>query len=147
MDNAGFIPGSNVYVYTTGNASMKMTFLYPNPRKGVGQKTRGYKTFECFSMMCGDGHLTILDPLDDVLGTHGLTFDDLTLESVETKQDNNCGTDMRWRVAFVMRRLENLEEYFVDSSFIHPNDSMLESLKTSTANNYVGENEGRNAYE
>jgi hypothetical protein len=126
---------------------MKMTFSYPNPRKGVGQETRGYITFECFSIICGDGHLTILDPLDDVLGTHGLTFEDLALDSVETKQDNNCGTDMRWRVAFVMRRLENVEEYFVKSSFIRPNESMLESLKTSTANNYVGENEGRGAYE
>ena len=142
--------GSNVYIYTTGNAPMTMTLSYPNPRKGLGQSKKEYITLKCFAIKCGDGYLTILDPLDDVLGTHGVTFDDLTLESVteaEDEEEGGCATDMRWRVAFVMRTLENIEEYFVDSSFIRPNDDMVKALEKSTANNEVKENEGRNAYE
>jgi hypothetical protein len=96
-----------------GNAPMTMNFSYPNPRKGVGQKPTEYVTFKCFSIKCASGYLTILDPLDDVLGTHGVTFDDLTSESVEEEQDNDHRTDMHWRAAFVMRLLENVEEYFV----------------------------------
>jgi len=141
--------GSNVYIYTTGSAPMTMTFSYPNPHKGLDQKPSEYVTLKCFAIQCDNGYLTVNDPLDDVLGTHGVTFDDLVLESVETREEGGKGnqTDQPWRVAFVMRMLENVEEYFVDSSFIRPNDNMLEALKTSTANNYVGENDGRNAYE
>jgi hypothetical protein len=145
--NNSHVYGSNVYVYTSGNAPMTMTFSYPNPRKGVGQKTTEYITFECFSIKCASGYLTILDPLDDVLGTHGVTFDDLTLESVDGEKGNDHITDLRWRAAFVMRLLENVEEYFVHSSFIRPNDDMKKALETSTANNKVGERDGRNAYE
>jgi hypothetical protein len=54
---------------------------------------------------------------------------------------------MHWRAAFVMRLLENVEEYFVLSWFIRPNDDMKKSLESSTANNKVGEHDGRNAYE
>jgi hypothetical protein len=46
-----------------------------------------------------------------------------------------------------MRLLENVEEYFVRSSFIRPNDDMKKALETSTANNKVGERDGRDAYE
>jgi hypothetical protein len=126
--------GSNVYIYTTGSAPMTMTFSYPNPHKGLDQKPSEYVTLKCFAIQCNNDYLTVIDPLDDLVS-----------ESVETKEENQ--TDLCWRVAFVMRMLENVEEYFVDSSFIRPNDNMLEALKTSTANNNVGENDGRNAYE
>ena len=54
--------------------------------------------------------------------------------------------DLRYRVAFVMRRLNTVAEFYTDTSTIRLNDDMREAMKGSIANNNV-KGGGRGAYE
>jgi hypothetical protein len=138
------VHGTNVYVYTVGNAPMKMVFAFPNPSKGSSQNVEDYLEIDCYSIECGDGHLTVLDPMDDVFGQHGLCFDSLELVAVRERGS----TDLRHRFAVVMRRCGNVEEFYMDTSTIRLDERILKALEKSTANNSpVKKGEGRNGYD
>jgi hypothetical protein len=139
------VHGTNVLVYTVGNAPMKMVFAFPDPSKGSSQNVSDYIEIDCYSMECGDGHLTVLDPMDDVFGQHGLDFENLELVAVKEK---GTGTDLRHRYAIVMRHCENVEEFFMDTATIRLVDRILKALESSQANNTpVKVGEGRNGYD
>ena len=123
------VHGTNVIVYTMGNSPMEMVFSCPNIHRNIEQNTDKYITIKCYSFKCGDGHISILDPMGGVMMCHGVKFEALTLENIVTERggngrkggienDESCGTDLHFRVAFVMRTLENVEEFYVDTSTI-----------------------------
>ena len=89
---------------------------------------------------------------------HGVKFEALTLEHIVTEMggigrkgdienDESCGTDLRFRVAFVMRTLENVEEFYVDTSTIRLSDEMVKAAEKSNANKSIDKGMGRNAYD
>ena len=152
------VHGTNVIVYTMGNSPMEMVFSCPNINYGIDQNTDKYITVKCYSIKCREGHLSILDPLDDVMMCHGVKFEALTLEYIVTERDGidsnsdvenaeSCGTDLRFRVAFVMRTLENVQEFYVDTSTIRLSDEMTKAAEKSNANNSMDAGVGRNAYD
>lgn len=148
------VPGSNVYVWTYAQSGrpMKMRFKVPNVHLGPGQDVSKYIEVECFSIPCCGGYLSILDPLDDILMVHGVIFDDLVIESITCESEQSKSGDENesgFRVAFVMRRLETMHEFYVDTSTIRLDDAMKEAMKKSRAknNSAVAVSEGRNAYE
>ena len=138
--------GSNVIVYTMGNSPMSMVFAYPNPLLPVDQDTKKYIEHQCLSFPLGDGYLSILDPLDDVDHTHSARWEECELHSIKsmTEDGQECvrevggqNDDLRYRVAFVMRRLNTVAEFYTDTSTIRLNDDMREAMKGSIANNNV----------
>lgn len=147
--------GSNVIVYTMGNSPMRMVFACPNPVMQVDQETKKYIEHPCMSFPLGDGNLSILDPLDDVLMQHGVRWEDCELHDIVTMTEDGVecmrevggdNDDLRWRVAFVMRRCTNMKEFYSDTSTIRLDEEMKEAMKGSIANN-GSKGEGRDAYE
>ena len=142
------IEGNNVMVYTLGNVSMKTVFAFPNPHHDVDQDVTKYVELEGFSISCGNGTITVLDPLDDVLMQHGVSFDDGHIEVKGKKsKDTHDGeeTDLRYRVAFVMRWLRNEEEFYTDTSTVRLTDDMKRAMQKSNANNRF-DGKGRDIY-
>jgi hypothetical protein len=123
------VVGSNVYVLTMGNEPMEMIWSYPNPKFGPGQPTRKYIVQKVVSMELREGYLTIVDPVDDEAGCHGIRFRDLTLEKVIEKKGDDLITDLRYRRAAVIRTMENVQQYFVETSRIKLNAEMREAME------------------
>ena len=69
-----------------------------------------------FQFHCGDGWVTILDPIDDLLMCHDLVF---------LNQDD-CDVE-GYRVAWVFRWLANAQDFFVDSSGLRRTGEMMEN--------------------
>jgi hypothetical protein len=139
------VNGTNVYVWTCGNAPMSFSFTYPNPKMGPNQQTNKYIEIPCFSFKCSDGYLSVMDPLDDILARHGVKFDGLTLVGSTAKGE--VGEDLRWQMAWVMRRVSTVHQYFVNTSTIKMDTAMKEALKKSKANNDMSVGEGRYAFD
>ena len=78
-------------------------------------------------------------------------FEDLILESIECEGSKDADTECEcdgFRVAFVMRRMETMHEFYCDTSTIRLDDEMKKAMEKNTANNVVVTiEEGRNAYE
>ena len=55
--------------------------------------------------------------------------------------------DLRNRVTFVMRRCENMKDFYTDTSTIRPDNDMVKAMSKSIANNNVKEGMGRGIYE
>jgi hypothetical protein len=67
--------------------------------------------------------------MDDAFGQHGLDFENLELVTVKEK---GTGTDLRHRYAIVMRRCENVEEFFImDTATIRLVERILKALESS----------------
>ena len=134
------VHGSNVIVYTMCNSPMEMIFSHPNPEDQVTQETKKYIRHPCFSFKLADGHLSVLDPIDDVLMLHGIRWEDLQLSGAVMSDGVE---DLRNRVAFVMRRCENMKDFYTDMSAIRPDDHMIKAMSKSIANNKVKKGMGR----
>ena len=129
-------------IYTMGNAPMKMWFAFPDPHYPVDQDTNKYVELEGFSISCGNGTLTIIDALDDLLMQHRLDFGE---GEVVVSEEGKTETDLRYRMAFVMRWLKNEEEFYTDTSTLRLTPSMKEAMKSSRANNEF-DGKGRDVY-
>ena len=136
------VEGANVLIYTMGNAPMRMWFAYPNPHYPVDQETTLYLELEGFSIKCGNGILTIVDALDDLLMQHRLTFGE---GEIVVSGDGKSETDCRYRLAFVMRWLMNEEEWYIDTSTLRLTDGMKAAMEKSMANNKF-DGKGRDVY-
>eukprot|EP00956_Cyclotella_meneghiniana_P034374 scaffold104136_cov35-Cyclotella_meneghiniana.AAC.2 len=147
--------GSNVIVYSVCNDSMSMVFACPNPMHNVDQDTRKYIEHKCLSFPLGDGYLSILDGVDDLCFQHNVRWDDCELHSIKTRiaDGEECvrevggdNDDLRYRVAFVMRRCTTIKDFYTDTSTIRLDDEMKEAMKNSIANNNI-KGSGRDAYD
>lgn len=88
-DNSQIV-GSNVLVYTTGNAPQTFTLKFPKKTKYFGNRNT-YVTTSSFQFQCGDGTVSVLDPIDDLLMTHSVHFEKKLLDDVEAKKK-----DIEW---------------------------------------------------
>lgn len=136
------VEGANVLIYTMGNAPMKMMWAFPDPHFPVDQETTKYVELDGFSISCGNGTLTIVDPLDDLLMQHRLEFGE---GEVVVRGEGKTETDLRYRIAFVMRWLGNEEEFYTDTSTLRLTASMKKAMEKSKANNEF-DGKGRDVY-
>lgn len=128
------VTGTNVLIYTLGNAPMMMEFSYPDPNNGLGQKRCKYIRWSCKSFRCGSGCIAVLDPLDDLLFCHEIKFMNLKLERLLYVDGNsNIIQDIKWRGALVMRWLSNRQEFFKDTSTMRLDCKMINRWKKSKA--------------
>jgi hypothetical protein len=97
--------GTCVIVYSLGNCPMEMCFNCMNPRFGPEQLADMYSIEPTFTMECGPGWISILDNIDDIMMMHRMRF-------VGVKDDK----DLSVRVACVIRRGENMQEFYSDTS-------------------------------
>lgn len=75
-----------MYVYTNGNAPMTMVWSFPaDVSFGPDQDVKQYS----YNMELKNGYLTIVDSLDDTNMCHGVKFEDLTLEYMVEKDDDD----------------------------------------------------------
>lgn len=96
--------GSNVLVFTTGTAPMTFTLSFP-PRDDVLAKRKEYIVRPAFQMRCGTGTLSVLDPVDDLILTHGASFEITNID----------GSPAWWRVGWTYRWLQAEEDFYDDT--------------------------------
>ena len=66
----------------------------------------------------GDGWITVLDPMDDMLMLHTVVFDD----DVEGQPDG-------YRIAYVYRNLHVKKDFYVDTSTIRRDGNMMKTVE------------------
>lgn len=85
-------------MYTMCNSPMEMIFSHPNPEDDVTQETKKYIRHPCFWFKLAHGHLSVLDPIDDVLMLLGIKWEDLKVSGAVVED----GTEyLRNRVGFL----------------------------------------------
>ena len=97
-------PGSNVLVYSMGNRPMEMAFHYPTPHEHITQSRESYITCPSFTMEYGNGYISVLDDVDDVMMLHEVYF---------VGENNDAGAV---RIAWVMRLLDNDQNFYASTS-------------------------------
>jgi hypothetical protein len=108
---------SSVIIYTRGNCPVKFIFKYPDSKKGVMQKTKYYVTSPSFQMKMGDGWITVIDRIDDMLMLHTLVF------------DNDEGREDEYRIAWVYRYLGVVRDFYVSTCTVR-RDAEMKSCKS-----------------
>ena len=91
--------GSSVIVFTRGKP-MKITLRYVPIGGRVATETKNYTTSPSFQMRLGDGYISVLDPIDDMLMTH----------SVEWVEEEMSEDGVRF--AWVYRWLTETNDYY-----------------------------------
>ena len=109
--------GSNVIIFSMGSRPMTMAFKYPTPHSGITQHTKEYITCPDFCMEFGNGYICILDDVDDMMMLHEVYF--------EKKDEVNDAI----RIAWIMRKLENCQNFYADSSTLVRTDAMKQNSK------------------
>ena len=67
--------GSNVIIFSMGSRPMTMSFRYPTPHRALTQNTKAYMTCPDFCMEYGNGFISILDDVDDMMMLHEVYFE------------------------------------------------------------------------
>jgi hypothetical protein len=110
--------GTCVIVYSMGNCPMLMCFKCLNPRFGPTQLPDQYEVQPTFTMECGPGWISILDNIDDNTMMHRMIF-------VGMKLRGDLNTMVR--AACVIRRGENMQQFYSDTSTLRvPDDALNE---------------------
>jgi hypothetical protein len=108
------IPGTNVILFSSDdNRSMTFKLWYPTRHNKIAcrEATESHIRL-CFPL--GDGWITVLDPIDDILMYHSVFF----------AYSNRHGTT-GYRVAWVMRWLAQPQDFFVDTYGLRRNEAMM----------------------
>ena len=113
------ILGSNVLVLTVGSKPMMFNFKYPQSRNLTGKRGT-YETNPKHQFTCGNMTISVLDPIDDLMMTHGMKF------SYKTVDDMNSW----YRIGYCFRWLTSFKDFYVDSCTMRL-DSKLVSKKRS----------------
>ena len=113
------ILGSNVLVLTVGNKPMLFKFKYPQSTNLTGKRVT-YKTNPKHQFTCGNMTISVLDPIDDLIMTHGLTF------SYRNEDDTNTW----YRIGYCFRWLTSFKDFYVDTCTMRL-DSTFVSKKRS----------------
>ncbi len=109
--------GSNVIIFSMGSRPMTMAFKYPTPHSGITQHTKEYITCPDFCMEFGNGYICILDDVDDMMMLHEVYF--------EKKDEVNDAI----RIAWIMQKLENCQNFYADSSTLVRTDAMKQNSR------------------
>jgi hypothetical protein len=115
------VPGTNVILFSAGgNRPMTLKLWYPSRhnklacREAVESNTR-------LQFPLGDGWITVLDPIDDILMFHSVFF-------AESSRHDTEG----FRVAWVMRWLAQTQDYFVDTCGLRRTKAMMDKYGHQT---------------
>jgi hypothetical protein len=103
------VKGSAVIVYSMGNCPMRMIFSKLSARDGAYQEKSTYEIEPTFCFQFENGWICILDPIDDLLMMHSMTF-----EGIKESTEGNPNEFVR--VAMVIRLLQTVREFYVDTS-------------------------------
>ncbi len=98
------ILGSNVLVLTVGSKPMLFKFKYPQSTNLIG-KHNTYETSPKHQFTCGNMTISVLDPIDDLMMTHGLTFSYKKVDDLNTW----------YRIGYCFRWLTSFKDFYVDS--------------------------------
>ena len=112
------VRGSSVMIFTRGRP-MTMTLSYASPDREVTQQTRYYITSPSFQMRMGDGWITVLDVIDDMLMVHSVDWDD--------RDDEASETDVRF--AWVYRWLQVTHDYYTQGCTVRRTKEMMKTCK------------------
>eukprot|EP00956_Cyclotella_meneghiniana_P015465 scaffold23749_cov72-Cyclotella_meneghiniana.AAC.2 len=110
--------GSSVIIYTRGNRPMNFIFKYASLGKPVTQSRSDYITSPSYQIRMGDGWITVLDPMDDMLMLHTVVFD-----------DDDEGQPDGYRIAYVYRNLHVKKDFYVDTSTIRRDGNMMKTVE------------------
>ena len=110
--------GSSVIIYTRGNCPMKFIFKYASLGNPVTQSRSYYVTSPSYQIRMGDGWITVMDPMDDLLMLHSVVFD----EDVEEQPDH-------YRIAWVYRNLHVKKDFNVETSTIRRDRNMMKTVE------------------
>ena len=108
------VRGSSVVIFTRGRP-MRIILYYATIEKDLTQQTKEFISSDSFQMVMGDGYITVLDPIDDMLMLH----------SVEWEGD---GDEMDHREAWVYRWLEKTYDYYIKNCRIRRTKNMMNHL-------------------
>ena len=100
--------GTNVLVFSTGTAPMTFTLAMP-PRGDVLADRKEYVVKPSFQMCCGAFTLSVLDPVDDEILTHGARYDG------EFEVARIDGSPAWWRLGWTYRWLQAEEDFYDDT--------------------------------
>ena len=112
--------GSNVIIFSMGSRPMTMSFRYPTPHRAITQNTKAYVTCPDFCMQYSNGFISILDDVDDMMMLHEVYFE---------KKDE-VGDAIR--IAWIMRKLENRQDFYADSSTLVRTESMRQNSRATS---------------
>lgn len=121
-DNSQIV-GSNVLVYTIGNAPQTFTFKFANKKCFFG-KRETYETTPLFQFECANGTVSVLDPIDDVLMTHSVKFEDSFLND-EIKKKNG------YRIGWCFRWLQISKDFYTDTCGMRLDSGALNTIHNS----------------
>ncbi len=98
---------------------MLFKFKYPRPTNLTG-KRETYETNPKHQFTCGNMTISVLDPIDDLMMTHGVTF-------LYKKADD---VNSWYRIGYCFRWLSSFKDFYVDSCTMRL-DAKLVSKKRS----------------
>jgi hypothetical protein len=108
------IVGSNVLVLTMGNKPMKFSFRFPSFGNLKGNR-KTYITSPKHQFTCGKLTISVLDPIDDIVMTHGANF------VYNTREDKND-----WlRIGYCFRWLQSFRDFYEDSCTLRLDSASL----------------------
>lgn len=108
------IIGSNVLVFTTGNASQLLTLRCPS-RHNITSERAQYISYPENQFECDNGTVSILDPVDDLLMTHEATF---------TRKKGNG-----YRIGWCFRWLQGQGDFYTKTCGMRLSSGALETIQ------------------
>ena len=125
-DNSQII-GSNVLVYTTGTRPQTFTLRFGQREHIADDRTKYYETTPIFQFECGEGTVSVLDPVDDLFMTHGVDFELVELEpkKKEKPQDDPSG----YRIGWTIRWLASAKDFYTATCGMRLDEGSLKACE------------------
>jgi hypothetical protein len=103
------IDGSLVLIYSKGNRPMRIVLSYDATPDHLGDKRDDYITSISYQMKCGDGWITVLDPINDLVMRHGLQW------VIECEVGEYPAMNESYHFAWVIRWIKETSDFFIDA--------------------------------
>ena len=113
-------------MYTEGTAPQTFSLRFADRNDILGNR-KEYKVMPTFQFQCGEGTVSVLDPIDDLLMTHGAAFEQCTLES------NHSG----YRLGFTIRWLQSAKDFYVDTCGMRVDNQALAKVNNNRRSNLL----------
>jgi hypothetical protein len=114
------VDGSSVIIFSRCNRPMVIHMTYGATPDCLGDKRDDYITSFAYQMTCGNDWETVLDPVDDLMMRHRLTF------AIEETKGEFPSKNESWRDAWVIRWLAEEGDFLVDTCGLRLSEAMEE---------------------
>jgi hypothetical protein len=114
------VDGSSVIIFSRCNRPMVIRMTYAATPDRHGDKRDDYITSFAYQMTCGNDWVTVLDPVDDLMMRHGLSF------ATEKTEGEFPHKNESWRDAWVIRWLAEEGDFLVDTCGLLLSEAMEE---------------------